>query len=34
MALELITDTILPRLLAVRERFRTVTPRPKHCPLK
>lgn len=24
----------LPRLLAVRARFRAVTPRPKHCPLK
>lgn len=24
----------LPRLVAVRDRFRSVTPRPKHCPLK
>ena len=25
---------LLPRLRAVRDRFRAVTPRPKHCPLK
>lgn len=29
-----LNPNILPRLLAVRARFRAVTPRPKHCPLK
>ena len=30
----MLNPDFLPRLLAVRERFRSVTPRPKHCPLK
>jgi len=34
MARGVLNPDFLPRLLAVRERFRTVTPRPKHCPLK
>ena len=34
MARGVLNPDFLPRLLAVRARFRAVTPRPKHCPLK